>query len=147
MAFSPATTNDLSARSLRTLSSQEILVGAALLDDAWSIIVAQRPSVSARLDVSPSNPSFTSLVVQVQCAMVLRVLSNPDGKLEEQVDDYRYRLDAARSTGALYVTEAELSWLSAGDGSSDDAFTIRPGGVSVDPITYYLNNAGWGTAL
>jgi len=124
MASNPATVFDLGNRSLRTLTSVETNAGAALLDDAWSQIVAQVPSVPTRIDATP-DPSFVNLVVQVECAMVLRVLNNPNGKLEETVDDYSYRLDQAVSTGALYLSEAEKNLLGLGDGNSDAAWTIR----------------------
>jgi hypothetical protein len=58
--------------------------------------------------------------------MVLRVLSNPGGKLEERQDDYQYRLDSAVSSGALYLSDDELARLSDGDGASDGAWTIGP---------------------
>lgn len=137
MANNPATVTDLANRSLRALSTRESAVGEVLLDDAWSIVVAARPSVSTRLDATPSPVAFRALVVQVLCAMVLRVINNPDGKLEEQGDDYRYRLDAAVSTGALYLSEAELARLSEGDSTSDGAWTIKPAGATpaqFDPL-------------
>jgi hypothetical protein len=76
--------------------------------------------------------------------MVLRVLSNPDGKLEEEGDDYRYRLDAARSTGALYVSDAELALLGAGDDQSDGAFTIKPAGFTDQSAEYDWITVGSG---
>lgn len=128
MAENPASTADLSARSLRVLSNQELLVGEVLLDDAWTIITTSIPRLSARLDAAPLEEGLVSLIVQVECAMVLRVLNNPEGKLQETVDDYTYRLDAARSTGALYISDLELSLLIGGGGASEGAFTIRPSG-------------------
>ena len=128
MATSPATPSDLSNRSLRTLTSQELNVAETLLGDAWNILLSRVPSVSTRLDATPVDAVFRALVIQIQCAMVLRVLNNPDGKLEEAGDDYRYRLDAAVSTGALYLSDSEAGLLSAGDDSSDTAFTIKPAG-------------------
>lgn len=129
----PATDDDLKARSFRTLSSAEITVGETLLEDAYTIILVRVPSAADRL----TDAAFKGLVVQVQCAMVLRVLRNPDGKLEESIDDYRYRLDQAVSTGALYLSDAEVALLSAGDESSDSAWSIRPGGSS--------RSTGWWT--
>lgn len=126
MADNPASATDLQNRSLRTLTEREASVGATLLDDAFNMIVAAKPSVADRLDALPQDLVFTALVRQIVCAMVLRVLNNPDGKLEEQGDDYRYRLDAAVSTGALYVSDAELGRLAEGDTVTDGAFTIRP---------------------
>lgn len=126
MATNPATSDDLASRSLRTLSTQEINVGTTLLADAWSILIAEIPSIPSRVD---ADIAFSSLVVQVECAMVLRVLNNPTGVLEktEAVDDYSgtLRYDSTVSTGALYLTDAERDLLGLGDGSSGDAFTIR----------------------
>lgn len=125
MAANPATTADLSARSFRTLTTQELSVGGTLLGDAWSMVLTARPSVGARIEAAPTDPVFVSVVKQILCAMVLRVLNNPHGKLEEAQDDYRYRLDSAVSTGALYISDAELARLSDGDDVSDGAWTIR----------------------
>jgi len=118
----PARSSDLVARSLRTLSDQEQTVGQTLLDDAWAIVVAEVPSASDRVT---TDTQYSSLVIRVLCAMVLRVLNNPDGKLSEAVDDYQYRLDASVSTGALYLSGDERDLLGLGDGTSDNAFTIR----------------------
>ena len=119
----PATSSDLQARSFRTLSADELTVGGVLLDDAWTLVLSAKPSAADRIT---TDTVFLALVKQTLCAMVLRVLSNPEGKLEERQDDYQYRLDSAVSSGALYLSEAELARLSEGDGVSDGAFTIRP---------------------
>lgn len=126
MTTNPATIVQLKARSFRTLTSTEEAVGATLLGDAWAIVLSAKPDVAARLDKVPKDTVFESLVVQILCAMVLRVLSNPSGKLEERQDDYQYRLDSAVSSGALYLSDAELARLSEGDDVSDGAWTIGP---------------------
>jgi hypothetical protein len=145
MATNPATTTDLIARSLRTLTAQEISVGEVLLEDAWNILLATVPSVGTRLDVVPLDTIFEALVVQVQCAMVLRVLTNPDGKLEEHGDDYSYRIDSARSTGALYLSLAELDLLGIGDDTGGDAFTIKPAGLTPGTPNELTYQAEWYT--
>lgn len=133
MATNPASGTDLLRRSLRTLSDKEVQVGSTLLGDAWTAILTRVPSVSTRLDIVPLDTTFQALVIQIECAMVLRVLNNPDGKLEETGDDYSYRLDAAVSTGALYLTDTEAGLLTA-SGGSVGAFTIRPVGGDPDPV-------------
>lgn len=143
MATNPATRSDLEARSLRTLTTREIEVGEILLDDAWNIVLGARPQVAARLVADPPQTTFRGLVVQVLCAMVLRVLNNPEGKLEEQGDDYRYRLDQAVSTGALYLSDAELARLSEGDDTSDGAFTIRTDAASYSRAGYWSGPDLW----
>lgn len=39
---------------------------------------------------------------------VRRVLRNPDGLLQEQIDDYTWRRDSAVSAGSLYIDPADL---------------------------------------
>lgn len=126
MATNPAKASDLVARSFRTLTAGEQAVGGTLLGDAWAIMLSARPSVADRLDALPTDAVFEALVKQILCAMVLRVLSNPGGKLEERQDDYQYRLDSAVSSGALYLSDDELARLSEGDDASDGAWTIGP---------------------
>lgn len=126
MASNPAIVQNLSDRALRGLSDQETTVGQQWLDDAWSIIVTEVPSVGTRIEAG--DQATTALAVQVECAMVMRVFNNPEGKLQEGVDDYQYRLDASVSTGALYLSDAERDLLGRGDDESDNAFTITPTG-------------------
>ena len=127
-ATSPATVTDVESRSLRALSAEEKDWAAVALEDAFTQIVQQVPGVDVRLSEDPVDVSFTRLVVQVQAAMVLRVLKNPGGVLEHSIDDFRTRLDAAVSSGALYLSDAERNLLasSAGEASSSSAFSIRP---------------------
>jgi hypothetical protein len=119
--ISPAMIDDLTARSFRPLTDQEQQVGGVLLEDAWNLILTNHPAAADRV----SEPSYEALVKQVQCAMVLRVIRNPEGYLSEQQDDYTYRYDQAVSTGALYVSADELALLNAGAGTSSGAWTIR----------------------
>lgn len=131
----PATGEDLTKRSLRPLTDQEKTVGAVLLDDVWNILLTQKPFVDEK--AAAAGP-FRAVVVQVLCAAVLRVLSNPDGKYQESIDDYQYTLDKARSTGALYLTDAELALIGDSSGEASGAFTINPAGWNsgVQPSTY-----------
>lgn len=128
---SPAIENDLRIRSLRALTSQELAVGLVLLTDAWGVLTTRVTGLEARSDAVPTNTTLRGLIVQVQCAMVLRVLNNPEGKMQESQDDYSYRLDSAVSTGTLYVSDAEIALLSVNDSVSDGAFTIKPAGAGV----------------
>lgn len=127
-ATSPATVTDVASRSLRALTTVETTWAGVALEDAFAQIVQQVPDVDTRLTTEPVDLSFKRLVVQVQVAMVLRVLKNPDGVLEQSIDDYRRRLDAAVSSGALYLSAAERDLLlsAAGSPSQSAGFTIRP---------------------
>lgn len=127
MASSPALPDDLTGRSLRELTAREIEVGTTMLGDAWNIIVALVPTVSARVDAAGLDSPYTSAVVRVQVAMTLRVLNNPEGRREAHGDDFGYTIDSSQSTGQLYLTADERATLSVGDNVSETAFTIRPG--------------------
>lgn len=106
----PATTADIEAR-WRPLATQETTNADALLTDAWALLLARRPTLEA--DIAAETVSEAN-VVRVVVAMVLRVLRNPDGKLEEKIDDYSYRRDSATSTGGLYLTDDELADITPG---------------------------------
>ncbi len=106
----PAEVADIIAR-WRPLTAQETTNATALLADAWALLLARRPTLEA--DITAGTVSEEN-VVRVVVAMVLRVLRNPEGKLEESIDDYSYKRDAAVSTGGLYVTSDELADLTPG---------------------------------
>ncbi len=101
----PVTLTDLEAR-WRPLTPQQALNASAYLDDAWWMLTGRRPTLEADM---AAGTVATGNVVRVVTAMVLRILRNPDGKLEESIDDYRYRRDALVSSGRLHVTAEELA--------------------------------------
>jgi len=144
MASNPAIYTDLEAR-WRPLSVAEQTVATALLADAWQIMLSRVPFLSSRLDIVPPAAAAelsVDLVTAVECAMVLRVLKNPDGKRQESIDDYSWMRDNAVSAGLLYLTDDELSDLSPA-GASTDAFTITPFGTpgySGRPIDWFELN-------
>ncbi|MEU5091717.1 hypothetical protein [Streptomyces sp. NPDC021356] len=111
-----ATLTDLADRLGRDLTAAEERRAAAWLKDATALIVKRFPQyATAPTDVS----------TKVCCSMVLRVLSNPDGKRQESIDDYSYTVDSSRSTGELYLSEAEAAELRPWTGG---AFSIVLGG-------------------
>lgn len=128
MPTNQATPDALQKRMLRPLTSAESVWAQTALDDAFRQILVSIPDVGATLDggLLPADAVYRDVVVAVTCAMVQRVLMNPDGVLEETTDDYTRRLDAAVSTGALYLTEQERALLSAGTGDPEGAFAVRP---------------------
>lgn len=106
----PAQTTDIEAR-WRPLTDQETTNAEAFLDDAWSLLLAQRPTLEADLT---AGTIAEANVIRVVCAMVLRVLKNPDGFSSETIDDYTYRRDDSLSGGLLYVTSDELADITPG---------------------------------
>lgn len=119
---SPATTTDVAAR-WRSLTSDEELKASVLLDDAWLLIQLRNSTIETRLTATPATLDV-GLVIMVQCAMVIRVLRNPDGKRQEQIEDYSYQRDDSPS-GELFLSPDELELL-AEVTSASTAFTIRP---------------------
>lgn len=110
-----ATVDDLRARLLgRDLTPDEVTKAPALLADASAIMRGRFPA----LDLATPGTA-----VGVCCAMVLRVLQNPQGKRSEAIDDYSYTIDSARSAGELYLTEQEAAQLR---GSARTSFSIVP---------------------
>lgn len=121
----PATVADIEAR-WRSLSTQQTTNAEALLDDAWAMLLSRRPTLEA--DITAGTVSEAN-VIRVICAMVLRVLRNPEGKLEETIDDYSYRRDSATSTGGLYITPDELADLTPGRASHRSVRLVAYGDV------------------
>lgn len=89
----------------RPLTVAEKVVATAMIDDAMTLLTARRPTLLA--DVTAGLVTQES-VVFVVCAMVLRVLKNPESKRQEAIDDYSWTRDTAVSSGALYVSDDEL---------------------------------------
>jgi hypothetical protein len=93
--LTPATTSDIQARFFRELTPRELVITPQLLDDAWDLIQSRRPSIND--DLTAGTVSWGA-ARRVLVAMVSRVLSNPEGKSEEAIDDYRYRRDSVVSS-------------------------------------------------
>jgi hypothetical protein len=110
-----ATLADLEDRLGRDLTAEEERRAAAWLADATALILNRFPQYE-------SAP--TAVSTKVCCAMVLRVLTNPDGKRQESIDDYSYTVDSSRSRGEVYLSEDEEDELRP---SAKRAFSIVPG--------------------
>lgn len=108
----PATTADLESR-WRTLSAQEEINGQAFLDDAWVMLKRRLPSIEADITADTSG-DLEADAIRVLATATLRVLKNPDGFKQEELDDWGGTRDAATAAGALFFTDAELSSLVPG---------------------------------
>lgn len=106
----PATVVDVEQR-FRPLTPSETTVASTLLGDAWEMLLGRRPNLEA--DIASGSISEAT-VVRVLANMVVRVLRNPDGFLQESIDDYTYRRDAVMSTGLLHLTPDELADITPG---------------------------------
>ena len=97
--------SDLEAR-WRPLTVAETVVATVMINDAMTLLTVRRPTLLA--DVTAGLVTQESVVFVVS-AMVLRVLKNPESKRQESIDDYAWTRDTAVSSGALYVSDDELS--------------------------------------
>ncbi|MGW1813285.1 hypothetical protein ACWCQM_06900 [Streptomyces sp. NPDC002125] len=118
-----ATLEDLADRLGRDLTAVEERQAPVFLDDATAVILDRFP----RYATTP-----TAISKKVCCAMVLRKLDNPSGKRQESIDDYSYTIDSSRSTGEIYLTQAEVEELRPAPGGGA-AFSIVPGAPAVTP--------------
>jgi hypothetical protein len=115
-----ATVADVAVRLGRPIvDSAEVAQTEALLSDVETIIRSRILDLDAQV-VEGAPPAAT--VVMVESNAVVRKLRNPDGKVQERIDDYSYGYaqDAARSD--LYLTDDE--WALLDPGSPDGAWTI-----------------------
>lgn len=97
-----ATLTDLADRLGRDLTSSEARRATAWLADAEALILKRFPQYAT---------APTAISKKVCCAMVLRVLTNPDGKRQESLDDYSYTVDSSRSRGEVYLSDEEAEEL------------------------------------
>lgn len=100
----PVQVADVAAR-FRLLQPGEIERVQAWLNDAWALVLSRRPLLETHVSdglISEAN------VIRVIAGMVVRKCGNPEGKLEESIDDYSYRRDKATATGELYISPEEL---------------------------------------
>ena len=116
-----ATPQDVASR-WRPLSPDELALAQVWLDEASGLIRLRVPTVDARM---VADPNYAAVVVGVIVRSVLRTMKNPDGKSEEQIDDYRYRRASAVADGSLYVSDTDLALLSP-NGGIGSAYTISP---------------------
>lgn len=105
----PVTPSDVAAR-WRPLTDAEIIQVGHLLDDAWALLKSRDTTIDARTTTGTLD---AGLLRVVECAMVLRVMRNPEGKRQESIDDYSWTRDNAVSSGLLYVSDDELALLRA----------------------------------
>lgn len=123
-----ASTSDIEDR-WRPLTSAELAIAPAWLDDASAVVRAQFATIDAR--ITAGAPRATD-VAGIVARMVMRVLQNPDGLIGRSIDDYQETRDRQAVRDQLYLTDADLTLLSP-VGTSANAFSIRP--AYVDPTT------------
>ena len=123
----PASLEDVQSR-WKTLAGQEAGTAQTFLDDAWVMLKRRLPDLETRLednDPLAAQADLIATAVRVLCSAVIRVLKNPDGAVEEDIDDHRIKYGDAGPDGVLGFTQDELDDLSApAAGVAGKAFSI-----------------------
>ncbi|SDG21694.1 hypothetical protein [Microbacterium sp. 77mftsu3.1] len=108
----PVTVDDLESR-WRALTDDEKPVAETRIGDAEAEVQYQLQQRG--ILVPPTDDLWKTLYTSTVVEMVRRYLVNTEGWLEESegIDDYRItrRRDSAVSSGAVYVTDAEIDKL------------------------------------
>jgi hypothetical protein len=105
MLQNPAQPSDLSDRGYAV--SDDKKVETTRLGEAWRALVAEIPSLPARLDATTVD---RDTVIDVIASAAMRVLRNPEGRKRQTgaIDDYREEYEIADATQDVYFTAAEL---------------------------------------
>ena len=116
-----ATLTDVATRLGRTPEPVEAAQIEAWIGDVSGLIAERIPNLAELA----TDPAYEQKLTSIICAVVIRKVDNPTGKLQERIDDYSYGLSAevVRSSD-LTLTDAEWARLLPGSGAS--AYTVRP---------------------
>lgn len=101
----------------RALTTEEAAIVDGLLEEASNKLrvacLERGVNIDDALEAEiAAQKSFKSeLAATAVVNAVRRRLGNPDGYLEEAIDDFRGRRDAATSTGEIYIAPADLKGL------------------------------------
>lgn len=116
---------------VETTGLKERSAASQWLDDAWGIVQDEIPGVVRRMALDTGDPSHLrkESVARVMVAMVIRVLRNPDARRQLGEDTYQETVDAAVSSGQLYISETERGRLLAS--AEGDVSQFLPGVYNV----------------
>jgi hypothetical protein len=101
----PATPQDLQNRGYPVADPDT--VETTRLGEAWRALIAEVPSIPARLEAATLD---RDTVIDVIASATMRVLRNPEGRKRSAgaIDDYREEHELADATQDVYFTAAEL---------------------------------------
>lgn len=121
------TVEEVVRRLMRPLSDVEAGAATALISDASVMIRARYPLAST---LALASPDLAALLAGAVARAVVRVLSNPNGRISEALDDYSYRRADSVADGRLYISgedwAAIATLLNPELVSETGAFTISP---------------------
>jgi len=114
-----ATPADVEIRLGRPLEPDEAQIVETRLNDAERLIRSRIPDLDERVTEGIID---RDTLVMIEADAVLRLVRNPEGYVEEQDGDYRYRLSEKVASGELDILAKEWALLGVRDG----VFVIRP---------------------
>lgn len=112
---------DVATRLGRTPEGAEAAQITAWIEDVEGLIAERIPTLA---DLA-ADPDYARRLRAIICAVVIRKVDNPTGKLQERIDDYSYGLSAdVVRTSDLTLTDAE--WARLSPTSASGAWSIIP---------------------
>lgn len=108
-----ATPEDVEVRFMRPLDEDEMRVVAARLEDAELLLRSRIPDLDEKVTAGVLDQA---LVVMVEAEMVLRLIRNPDGLVQETDGSYSYSTSQKVASGLLEVLPREWTLLGVRSG-------------------------------
>lgn len=128
----PADIEDVRGSIERPLTADEERVIPEWLAKAWRLLQREVRGIPARIALPETDVGYLAVddVKDVVVAMVERKVRNADGLRAWSGDDYEQTVDAALSSGQIYVSASEIASLapasaSGGNGMYSIALTTR----------------------
>lgn len=108
-----ATPEDVEVRFMRPLDEDEKRVVAARLEDAELLLRSRIPDLDEKVTTGVLDQA---LVVMIEAEMVLRLIRNPDGLVQETDGSYSYSTSQRVASGLLEVLPREWTLLGVRSG-------------------------------
>lgn len=124
------TTQNVADTIERPLTPDEERVIPTWIDRAWRILLREVPGLEFRNSLPDQDPEYLPIedIEDVVISMVERKVRNSDGLRTWGGDDYSQTIDAALSSGQLYVSDKERAALAPrGLAATDGAYSIPLG--------------------
>lgn len=106
MAYATAT--DIEDRLGRPLDESEAVIVETRLEDTEALIKSRVTDLDAQVT---AGTILERLVVMVESDVVLRLIRNPDGYMQESDGNYSYTIDSRVSSGRLALLPEEWTLL------------------------------------
>lgn len=126
-----ATPADVEARLGRALDDAETVIVNARLGDAELILKIAIPDLD---DKVAASVTYEQTVVMVESDMVIRLLKNPDGFLQESDGNYSYMRSQELASGRLQVLPQEWDLLGVKASFAMLSPYLAPPGSEIAPL-------------